>query len=501
MTCLLADGATSATHESEPKELPLLQNWRGDYPLSQLGRLPEGQRASPVGYLGDLVEFAEVWQAFKPGENVPEVDFSRHLAVFSRNVNFYNRTAILKVVLKDGVAEIMAMETRSALPLEDKVAMALAVIPRAGVKFIQAGDERLLVTASGYAAAADPLHAVYTIGTQEIRLQNGRSEVTAAPGSATKIRTFVFAKPVRGDLDGDGDEDAVLLLVHDPGGSGTFYYAAAALNLDGQYRGTNAVLLGDRIAPQDIAVRNGVVTANYANRRPEQPMSTTPSVGKSAYLILENGRLTALKPLGEAEHLLEGWVTIGHEVRSFVPCSPNVDHWLLGDSPALKKIVAGYGLALPEAKPYTPLFMILVGKFTEPPRDGFGADYEAAFLAAQLVGVRPEGNCRSDYIVVKSPTPGESITSPLTIRGRARGTWFFEGDFPILLKDLNGSVIARGFVTAQGDWMTKEFVPFAGTIEFNKPGAGDRGTLVFKKDNPSDRPELDDEMEISVLFR
>ena len=361
MTCLLADCATSATHESESKELPILQNWRGDYPLSQLGRLPEGQRASPVGYLGDLVEFAEVWQAFKPGENVPEVDFSRHLAVFARNVDFYNRTAILKVVIRDGVAEIVAMETRSALPIEDEVAMAMAVIPRAGVKFIQAGDERILVTTSDYAAAADPL--------------------------------------------------------------------------------------------------------------------------------------------GETEQVLEGWVTIGHEVRSFVPCSPNVDHWLLGDSPALSKIMADYRLALPEARPYTPLFMILTGKFAESPRDGFGADYEAAFLAAQLVDAIPEGNCRSDYIVVKSPAPGEPITSPLTIRGRARGTWFFEGDFPILLKDLNGDVIARGFVTAQDNWMTEEFVPFTGTIEFEKPGVGDRGTLVFKKDNPSDRPELDDAMEIPVFFR
>jgi len=71
---------------------------------------------------------------FKPGEKVLEVDFSKHVVVFSRNVTFYNRTAILKVTLKDGVAEILVMETRSALPIEARVAMAMAVIPRAGVK-------------------------------------------------------------------------------------------------------------------------------------------------------------------------------------------------------------------------------------------------------------------------------------------------------------------------------------------------------------------------------
>ena len=48
-----------------------------------------------------------------------------------------------------------------------------------------------------------------------------------------------------------------------------------------------------------------------------------------------------------------------------------------------------YKKALPDAKPYTPLFMVLVGRFVEAPRDGYGADYAGAFIATQLVGVRP----------------------------------------------------------------------------------------------------------------
>jgi hypothetical protein len=48
--------------------------------------------------------------------------------------------------------------------------------------------------------------------------------------------------------------------------------------------------------------------------------------------------------------------------------------------------------------------------------------------------------------------------------------------------------------------MTKEFVPFEGTLTFKEPAAGGRGTLVFKKDNPTDRPELDDAMELPVRF-
>jgi hypothetical protein len=128
-----------------------------------------------------------------------------------------------------------------------------------------------------------PLSASYMIEDRKVSLLDGRYEVEAAPGSATKVRTWVFGDPVSGDLDDDGDDDAALLLVHAPGGSGTFYYVAAALNMNGAYQGTNTVLLGDRIAPQNISIRNGVIIADYADRHFGESMTTPPSVGKTTY--------------------------------------------------------------------------------------------------------------------------------------------------------------------------------------------------------------------------
>ena len=394
---LLVGGGMAAGHQ---KELHIIQDWRGDYPVSGLYRLPDGQQSKGMGYLSNVLQFTKFWQMFKGGEKVPDIDFKDQIVVFSRNVTFYNRIGILKVLLRDGVAEILTMETRSAFPIEDKVGMAIAVIPRAGVKYIKSGDERTPVTEDAHGSASDPLNTTYTIEGEEITLKNGRSEVAIEPNSATKIRTFVIGKEVDGDLDGDGDEETALFLVHDPGGSGTFYYVAVALNLDGQYLGTNAVLLGDRVAPKGLQIRNGVVIAGYAKRGPHEPMSTAPSVEESTYLALDKGNLAALKPLGPDEQILEGRVIIGHEVRSFHPCTQRADYWLSGDSPALGEIMARYREALPDARPYTPLFMVLTGKFVERPCEGFGADYEAAFLATQLVGVRSEGNCsdNSEYV-------------------------------------------------------------------------------------------------------
>ena len=72
-----------------------------------------------------------------------------------------------------------------------------------------------------------------------------------------------------------------------------------ALNANGGFRGTNAVLLGDRIAPQTIEIRDGVVIANYADRRPEESMAVLPSVGMSKYLVVKAGKLVTMEPMGK----------------------------------------------------------------------------------------------------------------------------------------------------------------------------------------------------------
>lgn len=103
-------------------------------------------------------------------------------------------------------------------------------------------------------------------------------------------------------------------------------------------------------------------------------------------------------------------------------------------------------------------------------------------------------------ILLENPLRETVIGSPLEIKGKARGTWFFEGDFPVMLTDWDGKIISEGYVTAKGNWMTEEFVQFEGILEFEKPSFGDRGTLILQKDNPSDIPEFDDALEIPIYF-
>lgn len=107
---------------------------------------------------------------------------------------------------------------------------------------------------------------------------------------------------------------------------------------------------------------------------------------------------------------------------------------------------------------------------------------------------------KMDLIVLNSPRPNEIIKSPLVIKGQARGNWFFEASFPVMLTDWDGLIIAQGIAKAEGEWMTTEFVPFTATLNFENPKYKNNGTLILKKDNASGLPEHDDALEIPVFF-
>lgn len=106
---------------------------------------------------------------------------------------------------------------------------------------------------------------------------------------------------------------------------------------------------------------------------------------------------------------------------------------------------------------------------------------------------------KENLIRVESPKANETISSPLTAKGEARGFWFFEASFPIRLYDANGKEIAIQIAQAKSEWMTEDFVPFEAILQFSPPET-ETGTLVLEKDNPSGLPENADELRIPVRF-
>ncbi|MDE2001874.1 MAG: hypothetical protein KGI60_04915 [Patescibacteria group bacterium] len=150
------------------------------------------------------------------------------------------------------------------------------------------------------AAIFDPLNTTYLIDGSAVALVNGQAEQATAPDSASKLVTRVFGVPVYGDLNGDGLLDSAMMVTRDGGGSGTFFYVVAAIRTFDGAHGTDAFLLGDRIAPQNISIRGGQILVNYAVRNPGEPMTTQPSLGVSTYLSLVDDKLQEAAPVAGA---------------------------------------------------------------------------------------------------------------------------------------------------------------------------------------------------------
>lgn len=127
-----------------------------------------------------------------------------------------------------------------------------------------------------------------TIDTQEFDMSDGVAVIPPSQGSATANTLRLIGVPVMGDSDGDGNPDAALLVQHDPGGSGTFYYAVVAINDGGSYRASNALLLGDRIEPRAVEFAGGRFVYTYAERKPGDAMSERGTVEKSVAVTVDN---------------------------------------------------------------------------------------------------------------------------------------------------------------------------------------------------------------------
>lgn len=147
--------------------------------------------------------------------------------------------------------------------------------------------------------AENAANASYIVNGETVKLLNGKSE-QKIPDSSSVITTSIFDSNSRADIDGDGTPDTLLILTQNSGGSGTFFYAAAALNTKNGYIGTNSIFLGDRIAPQNINYRDGKIEVNFADRKPNDSFAVRPSVGVTKYLNYIGGQLVEqYQPIGK----------------------------------------------------------------------------------------------------------------------------------------------------------------------------------------------------------
>ena len=80
-----------------------------------------------------------------------------------------------------------------------------------------------------------------------------------------------FSKCVWGDLDGDGNSDAIVVLQAMEGGTGFFNYLFPVLNRHGRAHPLPGLEIGDRIDILSIKIRNRIVIVDLITQGPNDP--------------------------------------------------------------------------------------------------------------------------------------------------------------------------------------------------------------------------------------
>lgn len=95
----------------------------------------------------------------------------------------------------------------------------------------------------------------------------------------------------------------------------------------------------------------------------------------------------------------------------------------------------------------------------------------------------------AELIQLEQMSMNDTITSPAVIKGNARGMWFDEGRFPVILKDKNHRTLSKTAAVATDNWLTSGLVPFEFQVSFKNSYSG-QAYLLFMQANASDRSSL-----------
>lgn len=132
----------------------------------------------------------------------------------------------------------------------------------------------------------DPSNATFLFEDGPITLSGGRGEKDTEQIDLVEQVGYAY-----GDINNDKKDDAAVYLARYGGGSGTFIYLGAYISGPVNYKGTNAVFLGDRIFIENLSIKGGVITVEYLDRDNEDAFSTEPTIQVSKQFVFRNGVL------------------------------------------------------------------------------------------------------------------------------------------------------------------------------------------------------------------
>lgn len=138
----------------------------------------------------------------------------------------------------------------------------------------------------------DPSNATFTFEDGQITLSGGTATKNIEGSSLLTEEISLWGELITyGDINDDKRSDTAVIITRSGGVSGFFIYVAPFLSTSGSYKGGNAVFLGDRIAPRDISIDDGVITVEYLDRAEGEPLAADATVPTTKQFVIRSGML------------------------------------------------------------------------------------------------------------------------------------------------------------------------------------------------------------------
>ena len=161
----------------------------------------------------------------------------------------------------------------------------------------------------------------------KLHFSNGEYREPVGPGSATELIVKLTDQRAFGKL--DGKEAGAVIVVTDPGGSGSFYDLALLVKKPQGWINQEVVFLGDRIKIHSLAVVNDKITVDMTNHGPADAMCCPTRHVVQRYALQENRLVKASEAVrGNVDPVLVDTVwrwqqTLYNNGRKVVPLNPD----------------------------------------------------------------------------------------------------------------------------------------------------------------------------------
>ena len=138
-------------------------------------------------------------------------------------------------------------------------------------------------------------------------------------GSASRpVVSLVGDFRITGDLDGDGTDDAVVLLNYAPGGTGQLLHLALMARKKGKIQNLATTLIGDRVQIRDVRIEQKRIFVDVIQAGPKDAMCCPGEVTTREWTLEPGGKLNrytvtakparlTLETIGNTEWILRSW--------------------------------------------------------------------------------------------------------------------------------------------------------------------------------------------------